>query len=92
MNPDGFEKAIGIFFQRPGLEYTRQLRSALDQDPEYLKTHQEVVTQGVQQVLTRGGIFWDEESLRERALKLVWEAVVRLRCVEVDRKVVRGKE
>jgi hypothetical protein len=89
MNADGFEKAIGVFFQRPGLEYTRQLRSVLDQDPEYLKTHQEVITQGVQEVLSNGGIFWEEQKVRESALKLVWEAVVRLRCVEVDRKVVR---
>jgi hypothetical protein len=89
MNPDGFEKAIGIFFQRPGIEYTRQLRSALDQDPEYLKTHQEIITHGVRHLLATGGIVWDEESLRERALKLVWEAVVRLRCVEVDRKGAR---
>ena len=89
MNGDGFEKAIGVFFQPQGLEYTRLMRSVLDRDPEYLKTHRELVTQGVQEVLANSGIFWDAESLRERALKLVWEAVVRLRCVEVDRKVVR---
>jgi len=91
MNGDGFEKAIGVFFQPQGLEYTRQMRSALDRDPDYLKTHREIVTQGVQEVLTSSGIFWDEESLRERALKLVWEAVVRLRCVEVERKVGRNQ-
>ena len=85
MNIEGLEKAVGLFLRRPGLDFTRELRTALDKDPNYLKSHQEAVTQGVGELLTMGGIFWDEEILKESALRVVWEAVVRLRCVEVDR-------
>jgi hypothetical protein len=82
MNIEGFEKAVNVFFRRPGLDYARQLRSALDEDPEYLKSHRDAVTHGVKQLLRDGGIAWDENVVTESATRLVWEAVVRLRCVE----------
>ena len=82
MNTEGFEKAINVFFRRPGLDYARQLRSALDEDPEYLKTHRDAITHGVKQLLRDGGISLDENVSKESATKLVWEAVVRLRGVE----------
>jgi hypothetical protein len=82
MKIEGFENAVGIFFRRPGLDYVRQVRRALDSDPEFLKSHRDDVTYGVKRVLRAGGISWDEDVLTESAIKLVWEAVVRLRCVE----------
>ncbi|MBM4162215.1 MAG: hypothetical protein FJ217_14095 [Ignavibacteria bacterium] len=89
MNAEGFETAVAAFFRRPGLEFTRQMRAALDNDPLYLKSHEDVVTRGVEEVLTRGGIFWDEKIVRENAAAIVWEAVVRLRSVEKNRSTAR---
>ncbi len=82
MNIEGFEKAVNVFFRRPGLDYARQLRLALDDDPEYLKSHRDDITNGVKELLRDGGISWDDTVLKDSATKLVWEAVVRLRCVE----------
>ncbi len=82
MKIEGFDEAVGVFFRRPGLDYVRQLRSALDRDPEYLKSHRDAVVHGVTELLRNDGISWDENAVKEKATKLVWEAVVRLRCVE----------
>jgi hypothetical protein len=90
MNTEGFEEAVSVFFRRPGLDYVRQLRSALDDDPEYLKSHRDAITHGVKELLCDGGISWDDTVLKDSATKLVWEAVVRLRCVEVGRRPSEG--
>jgi hypothetical protein len=85
MNVDGFERAVSVFFRRPGLDYARQLRSALDDDPNFLNAHRDVVTDGVTTLLRDAGISWDDAVLKDSAPKLVWEAVVRLRGVEKRR-------
>ena len=90
MNTDGFEKAVSVFFRRPGLDYARQLRSALDEDPNFLNAHREVVTDGVKTLLRDAGISWDDTVVRDSAPKLVWEAVVRLRGVEKGRRPSEG--
>jgi hypothetical protein len=85
MNIDGFETAVSVFFRPPGLDYARQLRSALDDDPNFLNAHRDVVTDGVKTLLRDAGISWDDTVVRDSATKLVWEAVVRLRGVEKRR-------
>ncbi|MCX6142087.1 MAG: hypothetical protein NTZ35_02605 [Ignavibacteriales bacterium] len=90
MNIDGFEKAVSVFFRRPGLDYARQLRSALDDDPEFLNAHRDAVTDGVKTLLRDAGIAWDDTVARDGATKLVWEAVVRLRCVEKGKRPSEG--
>ena len=89
VNAEGFERAVGAFFRRPGIELTRRMRAAIDNDPDYLESHEDIVARGVEEVLTRGGIFWDEKILKENAAALVWEAVVRLRSVEKNRAASR---
>lgn len=86
MSIEGFEKAVNVFFRRPGLDFARQLRSALDENPEYLKSNRDAVTHTVRELLCDGEITWDENVLKESAMTLVWEAVVRLRCVEKGRR------
>ena len=85
MNMDGFERAVSVFFRHPGLDYARQLRSALDDDPNFLNAHRDAVTNGVKTLLRDAGISWDDTVVRDSATKLAWEAVVRLRCVEKGR-------
>jgi hypothetical protein len=90
MTIDGFEEAIGVFFRQPGLDYTRHMREALDDDPEYLNAHRDHITNGVKTLLRDAGISWDDTVMKGSATKLVWEAVVRLRGVEKRQRTSGG--
>jgi hypothetical protein len=80
IEPD--EKAISALLRAPALSYIRELRQTIDQDPNFLAFHDRSVGLKVQSLLSKEGIFWDQEVFEKQFLKLVTEAVQRLRTSE----------
>lgn len=82
MYSDGIDKALIAFFKPPVLSFSRKLRNRLDEDPEYLKRHEEDIFPRVQQVLRDAGVLLDEENSNEQMRHMIREVVVRLRSYE----------
>ena len=76
------EKAVVALLSQPGLSYTRELRQAIDRDPNFLAFHDQSVGLKVQNLLSQQGIFWDEEIFEKQYMGVVTEAVSRLRGIE----------
>jgi len=83
---ESFGKALNALLKQPALEFSRKLRSSLDENPEYLKRHEAEIFLQVQRLLSDAGIYWDEKVLRERLPSLVREIVSSLRAIEKKRE------
>ncbi len=80
VEPD--ERAVMALLRQPALSYIRDLRKTIDQDPNFLTFHDRSVSLKVQTFLSKQGIFWDDEVFERQFLKIVMEAVTRLRSFE----------
>ena len=80
VEPD--EKAVGALLKSPAVSYIRDLGKMMEQDPNYLAFHDRSVALRIQNLLSRQGIFWDDEVFERQFLKLVNQAVVRLKYIE----------
>jgi hypothetical protein len=82
VSSEGLEKAMGVLFRRPALEFSRKLRANLDKDPEYLTSHKTDVFPVIQHILSEAGAPLDEKTLDEQMSYVIREVVVRLRTIE----------
>jgi hypothetical protein len=80
VEPD--ERAVMALLKQPALSYIRDLRRTIDQDPNFLTFHDRSVSLKIQNFLSKQGIFWDDEVFERQFLKVVMEAVTRLRSFE----------
>lgn len=80
VEPD--ERAVMALLKQPALSYIRDLRKTIDEDPNFLTFHDRSVGLKVQNLLSKQGIFWDDEVFERQFMKVVMEAVARLRSVE----------
>ena len=80
VEPD--ERAVTALLKQPALSYIRDLRRTIDEDPNFLTFHDRSVSLKIQNFLSKQGIFWDDEVFERQFMKVVMEAVTRLRNVE----------
>ena len=80
IEPD--ERAVTALLKPPALSYIRDLRKTIDEDPNFLTFHDRSVSLKIQNLLSKQGIFWDDEIFERQFLKVVTEAVARLRVSE----------
>ena len=73
------EKVVMLLLKPPALPYTRELRKKLDKDPEFMKLHAHSVSIKMYQLLSKSGVFWDQEILERECENIVKEAVTRLK-------------
>ncbi len=76
------ERAVLAMLKPPALSYTRELRQAIDEDPNFLAFHDQSIGLKVQKFLSKEGIFWDEEVYEREVMKVVTEAVTRVRSLD----------
>jgi hypothetical protein len=76
------ERAVTALLKQPALSYIRDLRQTIDQDPNFLAFHDRSVSVKVQNLLARQGIFWDTDVFEMQFLKLVTEAIARVKNFE----------
>ncbi len=76
------ERAISALLKSPALSYLRDLRRTIDQDPVYLVFHDKSVSLRVQSLLARQGILVNDEGIERQCMRVVMEAVCRLRSIE----------
>ena len=77
------EKAVIALLKAPALSYTRELRQAIDKDPNFLAFHDQSIGLIVQNLLSKQGIFWDQEVFEKEYMTVVNEAVIRVRCLDM---------
>lgn len=80
VEPD--ERAVMALLKQPALSYIRDLRHTIDDDPNFLTFHDRSVSLKIQNFLSKQGIFWDDEVFERQFLRVVMEAVTRLRSFE----------
>ena len=76
------EKAVLALLKSPALSYTRELRQAIDKDPNFLAFHNSTISLKIQELLSKQGIYWDQEVCEKQFTRVVIEAVTRLRGIE----------
>jgi hypothetical protein len=80
IEPD--ERAVGALLKPPAISYIRDLSWTLEHDPNYLSFHDRSVGLKIQSLLSKQGIFWDDEIFEKQFLKIVTAAITRLRNQE----------
>ncbi len=80
LEPD--ERAVMALLKPPALSYIRDLRRTMDEDPNFLTFHDRSVSLKIQDLLSREGIYWDDEIFQKQFLKVVKEAIDRLKKAE----------
>ncbi len=76
------EKAVSALLKPPAISYIRDLRKTIDDDPNFLTFHDRSVSLRIQALLSKQGIFWDDEIFERQFLKVVTEAIERLKKTE----------
>lgn len=76
------EQAVFALLKEPALEYVRELRRTLDNDPNFLTYHDRSVGLKIQSFLSKQGIFWDDEVFERQFRKVLMEPITRLRSAE----------
>ena len=76
------ETALTVFFRRPALDFSRNLRSSLDKDPEYLTDHASDIFPRVRQLLNEAGAPLNDSKYEDQMKYVVREIVIRLRTIE----------
>lgn len=80
VEPD--ERAVTALLKPPALSYIRDLRKTIDEDPNFLTFHDRSVSLKIQNFLSKQGIFWDDDVFEKQFLRVVMEAVARLKSFE----------
>ncbi len=80
VEPD--ERAVVALLKQPALSYIRDLRRTMDEDPNFLTFHDRSVSLKIQNFLSKQGIFWDDEVFERQFMKVVMEALSRIRNFE----------
>ena len=80
VEPD--ERAVGALLKPPAISYIRDLSWTLEHDPNYLSFHDQSVGLRIQSLLSKQGIFWDDEIFQKQFLKIVTAAVKRVRNMD----------
>lgn len=76
------KRVVSMLLMPPALSYMRYLRQLIDLDPNFLAFHERSVDLQIQNILSRQGFFWDQEVFDKQFVKLVTEAMDKLRCLE----------
>jgi hypothetical protein len=76
------ERAVAALLKPPAISYIRDLSQSIEQDPGFLAFHDRSVSLRIQTLLSKQGIFWDDEIFEQQFLKVVMGAVTRLRSLE----------
>lgn len=79
------ENAVGVLLRAPALYFVRELRSKLDRDPKYLRSHKAEITPRLEELLLNGGIIWDRTIVERESISLLKDAINRLRRIEKGR-------
>ncbi len=80
VEPD--ERAVLALLKPPALSYIRDLRRTIEEDPNFLTFHDRSVSLKIQDLLSKQGIYWDDEIFEKQFLKVVTEAITRLKKTE----------
>ncbi len=80
IEPD--ETAVLALLKPPALSYIRDLRRTIDEDPNFLTFHDRSVSLKIQDLLSKQGIYWDDEIFEKQFLKVVKTAIDRLKKTE----------
>jgi hypothetical protein len=80
IEPD--ERAVTALLKPPALSYIRDLRRTMDEDPNFLTFHDRSVSLKIQDLLSKQGIYWDDEIFQKQFLRVVKEAIDRLKKTE----------
>ena len=76
------EQAVTALLKQPALSYIRNLRKTIDEDPNFLTFHDRSVSAKIQNFLTKQGILRDDDEYERQFLKVVMEALTRVRSLE----------
>ena len=76
------ENAVKALLKQPALSYIRELRTTIERDPNFLTFHDRSVGLEVQNLLSKEGIYWDDDVFEKEFLKVVMEAITRLSSSE----------
>ncbi len=76
------ERAVAALLKPQAISYIRDLSETINKDPSFLTFHDRSVSLKIQSLLSRQGIFWDEEVFERRFLRVVMGAVTQLRYLE----------
>ena len=76
VEPD--ERAVLALLKPPAVSYIRDLRKTIDEDPNFLTFHDRSVSLKIQDLLSKQGIYWDDEIFEKQFLKVVKAAIDRL--------------
>ncbi len=76
------ELAISALLKPPALSYLRDLQRSIDKDPYYLTYFDRSVSIRIQSLLSKQGIYWDDEIFEKQFLQIVSEALKRLRTLD----------
>ena len=77
------DNIVNLLLKPSALPYLREVRRQLDVDHEYLSHAPAAVGKKVHQILSQGGVIWDEEIFQREWKGVVKEAVMKLRTVEL---------
>ena len=80
IEPD--ERAVTALLKPPAISYIRDLRRTMDEDPNFLTFHDRSVSLKIQDLLSKQGIYWDDEIFQKQFLRVVKEAIDRLKKSE----------
>ena len=76
------EKAVATLLTSPAVSYMRELRDYVDKDPNFLAFHSPSVGVRVRHLLSRQGVFLDENDYERQFVEILSEALDRLRKLE----------
>jgi hypothetical protein len=76
------ENAVNALLKQPALSYTRGLRRSIEEYPNFMTFYGQSVGLEVHNILTNEGICWDDDVFEKEFLKVVMEAITRLRSKE----------
>ncbi len=74
------EQIVRQLLRPPGVQYLREVRRILEEDPDYLQFHSASVSAKLNEILARSAAH--EQVSEHNVAKIVREAVIRLRSVE----------
>lgn len=81
VEPD--ERAVSALLRPPAVSYLRDLQRTIEEDPNFLTFHDRSVSLKIQNLLSKQGIFWDDEIFEKQFPRIVTEAIARLKKSEV---------
>lgn len=80
--PTPSERAVSALLKPPAISYIRDLRTNVEHDPSFLTFYDRSVSIKIQSFLSKQGIFWEPDIFEKRFMKLVCEAIDRVKKEE----------